>query len=99
MLLLYLLTTNSSIKCYNYEIFTEFGWLLNFILRKTTVILTIINLFECTIISCVLLSICLNNKIGIMLDFSIEYYQLLCVQHTLWSKLCLKINVTIRAKK
>ena len=30
MLLLYLLTTDSSIKCYNYEVFTEFVWSLNF---------------------------------------------------------------------
>ena len=30
MLLLYLLTTDSSIKCYNYGVFTDIVWFINF---------------------------------------------------------------------
>ena len=44
------LTTDSSIKCYNYKVFIYFVWPLNFHSEITTVILTTINLFESTII-------------------------------------------------
>ena len=50
-------------------------------MRKTTVILTIINLSECTIISCPLLSTCLNSEIGIRLDFNID-------QRCVWKNQC-----------
>ena len=67
MLLLEVLTIDSCIKCYNYEVLTDFGCPLFIIIMS---ILTIIHIFECTIIPCVFLSACLNNETVIILDFN-----------------------------
>ena len=54
MLLLKKITADSCIECYNYEVFTDFVWPLNFYNEKNNGIF-FTKLSECTIISCLLL--------------------------------------------